>query len=110
QKSDLDITDWIEWFLICLDNALNATSEILSSVLNKAQFWEKHSNTVLTTRQTLMLNKLLDGFAGKLTTSKWAKITKCSHDTALRDSQDLVEKGTLIKDDAGGRSTRYLLT
>ncbi len=110
QKSDLDITDWIEWFLICLDNALNATSEILSSVLNKAQFWEKHSNTVLTTRQTLMLNKLLDGFAGKLTTSKWAKITKCSHDTALRDIQDLVEKGILIKDDAGGRSTRYLLT
>lgn len=109
QKSDLDITNWIEWFLVCLDNALNATSEILSTVLHKAQFWERHSDMALNTRQTLILNKLLDGFVGKLTTSKWAKIAKCSHDTALRDIQDLVEKEILIKEEAGGRSTSYIL-
>ncbi len=109
QKSNLDITDWIEWFLLCLDNALSDTSEILSTVLHKAQFWERHSDTVLNARQGLMLNKLLDGFVGKLTTSKWGKIAKCSHDTALRDIQDLVEKEILIKEGAGGRSTSYML-
>jgi len=109
QKGDLDISGWIEWFLTCLNNALSATNEILSTVMYKAQFWERQSETTLNARQILMLNKLLDGFIGKLTTSKWAKIAKCSHDTALRDIQDLVEKSILIKDDAGGRSTSYVM-
>lgn len=109
QKSGLDITNWIEWFLTCLDKALSATNETLSVVLQKAKFWERHLDTVLNARQILMLNKLLDGFEGKLTTSKWAKIAKCSHDTALRDIQDLLEKYILIKEGAGGRSTNYVL-
>jgi len=110
QKGTLDITKWMEWFLHCLDRALMATDETLAVVLNKARFWEKHAKTVFNSRQVLLLNKLLDGFIGKLTTSKWAKIAKCSQDTALRDIQDLVERKILKKETAGGRSTSYVLS
>ncbi|MFT3936984.1 MAG: Fic family protein [Chitinophagaceae bacterium] len=109
QKGSMDITLWLTWFLQCLDRALTATDETLSLVMNKAKFWEKHSSTILNKRQQLMLNKLLDGFEGKLNTSKWAKIAKTSQDTALRDIQDLVNKNILVKEESGGRSTNYSL-
>lgn len=109
QKGSLDITDWIEWFLVCLDRALANTNETLAIVMKKARFWEKYSVTPLNDRQRIMLNKLLDGFEGKLTSSKWAKITKSSQDTAGRDINDLVQRGILVKESAGGRSTSYLL-
>ncbi|HEX6848203.1 MAG TPA: Fic family protein [Chitinophagaceae bacterium] len=107
QKGTMDITKWMEWFLHCFDRALMATDETLAVVLNKAKFWEKYAKTVFNNRQVLLLNKLLDGFVGKLTTSKWAKIAKCSQDTALRDIQDLVTRKILKKETAGGRSTSY---
>lgn len=109
QKADLEITDWLHWFLICLLNALESTNRILEKVLNKAQFWNKYSQTVLNDRQRLMINQLLDGFFGKLTSSKWAKMSKCSSDTALRDIQDLIQKEILRKESGGGRSTNYEL-
>ncbi len=109
QKATLDITAWLEWFLGCLDRALAATETTLASVLHKARFWDKHRSTPMNDRQRLMLNKMLDGFEGKLTSSKWAKLTKCSQDTAYRDIQDLMEQGILVKDSAGGRSTSYSL-
>ncbi|MBS1744025.1 MAG: Fic family protein [Bacteroidetes bacterium] len=109
QKGSMDITNWLTWFLQCLDHALEASSETLAGVLKKARFWEKHASTILNSRQQLMLNKLLDGFEGKLNTSKWAKITKTSADTALRDIQDLITKGVLTKEVGGGRSTSYVL-
>lgn len=109
QKGKLDITEWIEWFLDCLISALNATDTTLSNVLGKVKFWEKHANTSLNDRQKRIVNKLFDGFDGKLTSSKWAKINKCSPDTALRDIQDLIQKEILTKDPAGGRSTNYVL-
>lgn len=105
----IDITSWLEWFLMCLDRALNITEDTLSGVLKKARFWEAREVGEINERQKLIINKLFDGFDGKLTSSKWAKITKCSQDTALRDIQDLLEKGILIKDPAGGRSTSYSL-
>ena len=86
-----------------------ATDETLALVLHKARFWEKHAKTVFNARQVTLLNKLLDGFAGNLTSSKWAKIAKCSQDTALRDIQDLTDKKILAKESAGGRSTNYVL-
>lgn len=107
QKGSLDITSWLEWFLTCLDRALLATEKTLSDVLMQARFWEQHANTALNDRQRKMLGKLLDHFDGKLTTSKWAKMTKSSHDTALRDIQDLVDRKVLLKDTAGGRSSSY---
>lgn len=110
QKGNLDVTPWLEWFLDCLNRAFDATEKTLGSVLRKARFWEAHANTPLNDRQRLMLNKLLDGFEGKLTSSKWAKIAKSSQDTALRDISDLVERGILTRDAGGGRSTSYSLT
>ncbi|MDR3237333.1 MAG: Fic family protein [Spirochaetia bacterium] len=107
QKESLDITPWLTWFFNTMKNAIDTTGITLSKILNKAGFWNKHLNTPINERQRLMLNKLLDGFDGKLTTSKWAKITKCSTDTSLRDIQDLITKGILQKEDAGGRSTSY---
>ena len=107
QKGNLDLTEWIEWFLNCLVNALKATDELLNRVLFKANFWREHSMTVFNDRQTKMLNKLLEGFDGKLTSSKWAKISKCSKDTAIRDIQDLIKKDVLMKEAEGGRSTNY---
>ena len=110
QKGDLDITPWLEWFLNCLDRAISSTEETLGSVLQKARFWQSHKDVPFNDRQRLMLNKVLDGFEGKLTSSKWAKIAKCSQDTALRDILDLMERGILIKDAGGGRSTSYSLS
>ena len=109
QKDTLDITDWLEWFLNCLNRALLATDETLTVVLQKARFWEKHAGKTFNDRQKMMLIKLLDSFEGKLTSSKWAKIAKCSSDTAIRDINDLVKKEILTKEDGGGRSTSYLL-
>ncbi|QNL50615.1 Fic family protein [Olivibacter sp. SDN3] len=109
QHSHGDITEWLEWFLYCLKNALHETEKTLSKVVYKAEFWKLHEHTSLNERQRLMLNKLLDGFDGKLKSSKWAKIAKCSPDTALRDIKDLMEKGILRLEDQGGRSTNYEL-
>lgn len=107
QHSNGDITEWMDWFLNCLKNALLETENTLKKILHKAEFWKIHSNTPLNDRQRLMLNKLLDGFEGKLKSSKWAKIAKCSPDTALRDIKDLIEKGILQQEQQGGRSTNY---
>jgi len=109
QQGTLDITNWLNWFLSCLSNALKASDQILGKVLYKHTFWNKYATVIQNERQKLMLNKLLDGFKGKLTSSKWAKINKCSSDTALRDIQDLIKKGILKKELAGGRSTNYEL-
>lgn len=107
QKGTLDITDWLMWFLECLQRALEATDQTLNSVMRKAMFWQKAGTQALNSRQILMINKLLDGFDGKLTSSKWAKIAKCSPDTALRDIQYLLDEGILVKEPAGGRSSSY---
>lgn len=109
QKGGLDITDWLEWFLQCLDKALDSTDRSMNSVLFKYNFWKDNSALIINQRQKKMLNMILDGIKGKLTTKKWAKITKCSDDTALRDINDLIAKGILIKDSPGGRSTSYSL-
>jgi Fic family protein len=109
QASDGDITEWLEWYLNCLYRALQSTEATLGKVLHKADFWGRHKETELNARQRLMLNKLLDSFDGKLTSSKWAKIAKTSPDTALRDIQDLITKGILRKEAQGGRSTNYEL-
>ena len=109
QKGNSDITEWIIWFLQCLINAIDSTEEILTKIFHKAAFWNLHSTTILNERQQKILNKLLDGFDGKLTTSKWGKMNKCSQDTALRDIQDLIKKNILQKEESGGRSTNYEL-
>ena len=109
QKSGLDITDWMGWFLDCLGRAIAATETTLAAVLRKAHFWEKYASNKINDRQKLMLNKLLDGFDGKLTSTKWATIAKCSQDTAQRDIQVLIDLRILGKDAAGGRSTSYSL-
>jgi Fic family protein len=109
QKGTLDITPWLEWFLQCLLNALRASAETLAKVLIKHRFWTQHATTTLNERQVKLLNRLLDGFNGKLTSGKWAKIAKCSSDTALRDIRDLINKDILVKDTEGGRSTNYIL-
>jgi Fic family protein len=110
QKGTLDVTAWMQWFLGCLDRAFDGAEATLSGVLRKARFWESHSGESFNDRQQKIVNRLLDGFEGKLTSSKWAKITKCSQDTASRDINDLVKRGVLEKDAAGGRSTSYSLT
>jgi len=109
QHKDGEITEWIVWFLNCLYHALLTTEQTIQKVLDKADFWDKQKNTILNSRQRLMLNKLFDGFEGKLKTSKWAKILKCSQDTALRDIKDLIEKEILRQEKSGGRSTSYIL-
>jgi Fic family protein len=109
QKGNLDLTDWLQWFLKTLIKALKSTDQVLKRVLFKADFWQKNSSLSLHERQKMMLNKLLDGFDGHLTSDKWAKISHCSKDTAIRDLNDLIQKNILRKDEAGGRSTRYLL-
>lgn len=110
QKGELDVTQWQAWFLNCLLRAIGGAQETLSAVLIKASFWERFAKEPLNARQINMLNKLLDGFEGKLTTSKWAKITKCSQDTAYRDILDLMNRGALHKAPGGGRSTSYSLS
>lgn len=109
QKGNLDLSDWVLWFLNCLMDALKSTESILAKVLFKADFWDKHAKTIINERQIKLLNRLLDGFDSKLTTTIWAKIAKCSSDTALRDIQDLIKKDILRKEEAGGRSTNYEL-
>lgn len=109
QRGDLDITDWVYWFLNCLNGALDNSKEELHLVFQRSRFWENNRNVSMNERQTQMVNKLLDDFFGKLTSSKWAKICKCSPDTALRDIQDLVMKNILKKEESGGRSTHYTL-
>jgi Fic family protein len=109
QKGTLDVTPWMEWFLGCLGRAFEGTETTLAAVLRKARFWESHARATLNERQRAILNRLLDGFIGKLTTTKWATLTKSSHDTALRDIQALIEQGILKKDTGGGRSTSYSL-
>ena len=112
QKSTLDISDWLEWFLACLDRAITATETTLGAVFRKATLWQKMDKSAggtINARQKKMLNKLFDGFEGKLTSTKWAIIAKCSQDTAQRDIQGLIDQGILVKDAAGGRSTNYSL-
>lgn len=109
-KGTLDITDWMLWFLACLDRAISGAQASLKCVLEKDGFWKTCAHLSLNERQKQMLNRLLDGgFKGKLTTTKWAKLTKCSHDTAQRDIVNLIGHDILVKDSAGGRSTSYSL-
>jgi Fic family protein len=110
QKDGLEISKWLEWFLACLDRALSGAETILAAVFAKARFWEVHAGGAsFNERQRKMINRLLDGFEGKLTSSKWATITKSSQDTASRDINDLIKQGVLSKDAGGGRSTSYSL-
>lgn len=105
----MDITDWLLWFLTCLDGALHSTESIVERVLKKARFWERHSTLQINERQRLMLNKLFDGFHGNLTSSKWGKIAKCSPDTAVNDINELIRMKVLKRGEGGGRSTNYVL-
>ena len=109
QKGDLDVTEWLLWFLDSLRAALDASEQTLGKVLAKYAFWHRHRTQSFNPRQQYMLERLLDDFYGKLTTSKWAKMTKCSQDTALRDIRDLLQRGILKKSEKGGRSTSYEL-
>lgn len=109
QKGTLDITTWIEWFLGCLERAIQRAVSTFEMVLNKARVWEAFSDIELNERQRKILNRLLDGFEGKLTSSKWAKLAKCSQDTAHRDIIDLIEKGILVQNPGKGRSSSYSL-
>ncbi|HMN85948.1 MAG TPA: Fic family protein [Bauldia sp.] len=109
QRGDLEITPWLDWFLACLDRAFDGAESVLATVLRKAAFWDRHRDAALNARQRDMLNRLLDGFDGKLTSSKYAAIEKCSPDTALRDISDLLDRGMLAREAAGGRSTSYAL-
>lgn len=109
QRGTLDLTPWLSWFLQCLGRALTRAEQTLTQVLAKARFWERNRLTALTERQQRLLVRLLDGFEGKLTTAKWARMAKCSQDTAGRDIADLIAKGILRKESAGGRSTSYRL-
>ena len=109
QKGPLDVMPWQDWFLSCLYRAIQGSQNVLGAVLQKARFWERLSQQALNPRQVKVLNRLLDGFEGKLTTSKWAKLTKSSQDSAYRDILDLLERGVLRKDSGGGRSTSYSL-
>jgi Fic family protein len=110
QKGDLDVTRWQDWFLKCLHRAIEGATTTLATVLTKARFWERFAQESLNERQIKVLNRLLDGaFEGKLTSSKWAKMTNASQDTANRDIADLIKRGALKKDPGGGRSTSYSL-
>ncbi len=107
QRGNLDITKWLQWFLYCLLNALKSSDTLLKNVLFKHKFLTDNASMIENERQRKILNKLLDGFDGKMTSTKWAKITKCSQDTALRDINDLINKKILYKLPKGGRSTSY---
>lgn len=109
QRGELDITRWLLWFLDCLDRAIHGSEETLAVVLLKARFWEKYSDENFNDRQKKIINKLLDGFEGKLNSSKWAALGKCSQDTASRDIDDLIKRKILKKNPEGGRSTSYSL-
>jgi len=109
QKGSLDITNWLEWFLNSLLQSIESSEKLLEKVIYKHEFWLQNSKVSINERQRKILNMLMDDFEGVLNTSKWAKIGKCSQDTALRDIQDLIEKGILAKSEQGGRSTNYEL-
>lgn len=109
QKGPLDVTPWLSWFLGCLLRAVQGADTTLAGVLDKAQFWQRWAGTPMNTRQTLVLNRVLDGVEGKLTNARWAAWAKCSADTALRDINDLLARGVLRKLEGGGRSTGYAL-
>lgn len=109
QKGTLDITRWLAWYLNCLRRAINASDKLLESILIKDRFWKLHTGEASNDRQRKVINRLLDGFEGKLTSSKWAKLAKCSQDTAGRDINDLLNRRILVKEEAGGRSTSYAL-
>ena len=110
QKGSLDVTSWQDWFLRCLERAIVGAESTHGAVMNKARFWRHFAAESFNERQITILNQLMDGFDGKLTSSKWAKLAKCSQDTAYRDILDLVARGALQKDPGGGRSTSYSLT
>ena len=107
QRGTLDITDWMMWFLACLERSIDASEEKLSAVISKSRFWRAHQHVPFNTRQRNMVNRLIDGFSGNLTTSRWARMTRCSHDTALRDITDLIDRGILVRNPGGGRRTSY---
>jgi Fic family protein len=109
QKGSLDISPWLTWFLQCLDRAFLATQDILANVLMKARFWDQYAGVQLNDRQKHIIDRMLNGIEGKMTSSKWATMAKTSKETAIRDIQNLMEKGILVKEDAGGRSTSYTL-
>jgi Fic family protein len=109
QKGELEITLWMKWFLGCIDRAFDTAEQTLAVVFRKAEFWKQYRAAPLNPRQRDMINRLLDGFDGKLTSSKWARIENCSPDTSLRDIADLVQRGLLRKNQGGGRSTSYSL-
>ena len=109
QKGPLDVTPWLHWFLGCLLRAVQGADATLAGVLDKAQFWQRWAGTPMNARQTLVLNRVLDGMEGKLTNAKWAAIAKCSPDTALRDINDLLTLGVLARLEGGGRNTAYIL-
>ncbi len=110
QQGTMDMTPWMDWFLGCLGRAIEGAQTTLGAVLVKARFWERIKDVPLNERQRLVINRLLDGFEGKLTTSKYAALAKCSQDTALRDILALVDHGVLVRNPEGGRSTSYSLT
>jgi Fic family protein len=107
QENPADITGWLEWFVKCLDHAIAGSEIVLADVLKRSRFWDSHVSVSLNDRQRMMLNMLLGGFDGKLTSSRWAGITKCSQDSAGRDINDLIRQGVLVKEPGGGRSTGY---
>ena len=109
QRGDTDITPWLDWFLECLGRAIEQADEMLGSVLYKARVWEQANLKPVNDRQRLVLNRMLDDFRGHMNTSKYAKLAKCSTDTALRDIRDLLDRGLLIQNEGGGRSTSYRL-
>ena len=109
QKGSLDITLWLEWFLNCLKRSMASSEDTLKTVLHKDRFWKTHAEKSFNERQRTIITRLLNDFKGNLTSSKWAKLAKCSQDTALRDINDLLERKILIKQEAGGRSTNYQL-
>jgi Fic family protein len=108
-KGTMDITPWMKWFLGCLGRAIDGAQIALSAVLDKARLWERIRHVQLNDRQRLVINRLADGFEGKLTTSKYGKLAKCSQDTAHRDILALVDEGVLVRNPEGGRSTSYSL-
>lgn len=110
QKRSMEVTEWLVWFLDTLHGAIDQAQHAVDAVMAKARFWQRWATTPLNERQVKLLNRLLDGFEGKLTSSKWAAFAHCSPDTALRDINDLLARGVLLKSDAGGRSTRYGLS
>lgn len=110
QKGSMDITEWLLWFFQCVENAIADALDAISTTLEKANFWEKFRDVEINERQRKIINRLWDGFDGHLTSSKWAKICHCSQDTALRDINDLLAKGLLVKSASSGRSSHYMLS